>query len=223
MRGLSIFGRSHRIEQRRADTVIKALMIDVDGVLVIGRPSDGRHWAAALQADLGLNFDDLQAAFFKPHWEEIVTGRADLRERLADILVRIAAGLTAEQVLTYWFSQDARLNADLLGELAALRSRGLRIYLATNQEHERMGHLLHTLGLAAHIDGCHYSAAIGHRKPTREFFDAVALKVHLSPSEIILIDDDEENIRAAIAAGWRASRWTGRERIADLVERCATS
>jgi putative hydrolase of the HAD superfamily len=198
-------------------------MIDVDGVLVIGRPSDGRHWAAGLEADLGLNFVDLQAAFFKPHWEEIVAGRADLRERLADILVRIAPGLTAEQLLAYWFSQDARLNARLLGELAALRSRGLRVYLATNQEHERMAYLMHTLGLAAHVDGCHYSAAIGHRKPGTEFFDAVGLKVHLSPSELLLIDDAEENVRAAIAAGWRATRWTGRERIADLVERCETS
>ena len=26
-----------------------------------------------------------------------------------------------------------------------------------------------------------------------------------------------------VAAGWRASRWTGRGRIADLVERCVTS
>jgi putative hydrolase of the HAD superfamily len=165
----------------------------------------------------------LQAAFFKPHWKEIVTGRADLRERLDDIRVRIAPGLTAEQLLAYWFSQDARLNDELLGELAALRSRGLRIYLATNQEHERMGYLMHTIGLAAHVDGCHYSAAIGHRKPTREFFDAVALKVHLLPSELLLIDDAEENVRAAVAAGWQASRWTGRERIADLVARCVTS
>ena len=86
-----------------------------------------------------------------------------------------------------------------------------------------MAYLMYTLGLAAHVDACHYSAAIGYRKPTTEFFDAVALKVHLSPSELLLIDDDEENVRAAIAAGWRASRWTGRERVADLVERCGTA
>ncbi len=43
--------------------MIKAVMLDVDGVLVDGRPSDGRHWAASLEADLGLSFAVLQDAF----------------------------------------------------------------------------------------------------------------------------------------------------------------
>lgn len=72
--------------------MIKALMIDVDGVLVSGRPSDGRHWATSLETDLGLRFEILQDAFFKRYWDEIVTGRADLRKRLAEVLVRIAPG-----------------------------------------------------------------------------------------------------------------------------------
>ena len=52
-------------------------MIDVDGVLVTGRPSDGLHWATSLEADLGLSFAILQDTFFKRYWEDIVTGRAD--------------------------------------------------------------------------------------------------------------------------------------------------
>jgi putative hydrolase of the HAD superfamily len=70
--------------------VIKALMIDVDGVLVTGRPSDGLHWATSLEADLGLSFDILQEAFFKEYWEDVVSGRADLRGRLTTILAQIA-------------------------------------------------------------------------------------------------------------------------------------
>jgi putative hydrolase of the HAD superfamily len=109
------------------------------------------------------------------------------------------------------------LNRELLEDLAPLRRGGLRIYLATNQEHERARYLMETLGLAAHFDGCHHSAAVGHCKPTRQFFDAVACKVGLTPSELLLIDDTEENVRAAIAAGWNATRWTGRQRLSDLL------
>lgn len=194
-------------------------MIDVDGVLVSGRPSDGLHWAAGLEADLGLSFEILQDSFFKQYWEDIVTGRADLRERLTSILAQIAPELTAEQVLAYWFRQDARLNCELLEELATLRRGGLRVYLATNQEHERARYLMNTLGLAAHVDGCHYSAAIGHCKPTPEFFNAVAFRVGLPPGELLLIDDSEENVRAAIGAGWDAAHWTGRQRLSDLIEK----
>jgi putative hydrolase of the HAD superfamily len=201
------------LKKRRSEGMIKALMVDVDGVLVTGRPSDGRHWAAGLEADLGLNFDDLQTRFFKPHWEEIVTGRASLRRRLVEVLGEIAPGLTVERLLAYWFSQDARLNADLLNELAALRRRGLLVCLATNQEHERMHYLMHSVGFAAQFDGCYYSAEIGHRKPASEFFDAVVMEVRLSPGELVLIDDAAENVRAALAAGWRAVHWTGRERL----------
>jgi len=199
--------------------VIKALMIDVDGVLVSGRPSDGRHWATSLEADLGLSFAILQDAFFKRYWEDIVTGRADLRERLANTLPQIAPQLSAEQVLAYWFRQDSLLDHELLDDLAALRHGGLPVYLATNQEHERARYLMETLGLAAHVDGCHYSAALGHCKPTLEFFDAVARKVLLPAGELLLIDDSEENVRAAIAAGWQAGHWTGRQRLSDLMAR----
>jgi putative hydrolase of the HAD superfamily len=199
--------------------VIKALMLDVDGVLVTGRPSDGRHWETSLAADLGLSFTVLQDAFFEHHWEEIVTGRADLRERLSAVLAQIAPRLTAEQVLTYWFRQDAGLNRALLEDLAALRCSGLRAYLATNQEHERARYLIHALGSGAHVDGCHYSAAIGYRQPMPAFFDAVAAEVGLPARALLLIDDAEENVRAAIEAGWRAARWIGGGRLSDLVAR----
>src|SRR5262249_22970093 len=34
---------------------VKALMLDVDGVLVDGRPEDGRHWHTSIEEDLGLS------------------------------------------------------------------------------------------------------------------------------------------------------------------------
>lgn len=82
-----------------------------------------------------------------------MTGRADIRERLAVALLAVAPGLTVDKVLTYWFQHDARLNRELLIDLAALRDAGLRVYLATNQEHARARYLMDTLGLSAHLDG----------------------------------------------------------------------
>jgi putative hydrolase of the HAD superfamily len=208
---------STALKRRSAIRLIKALMIDVDGVLVNGRPSDGHHWSIGLDGDLGLSFDVLQDAFFKRHWERIVTGRADLRTCLAGVLSEVAPALTVDHLLTYWFRQGARLNEELLRDLAMIRLRGLRAYLATNQEHERARYLMNTLGLATHVDDCHYSAAIGYRKPRLAFFRAVARKVGLHPEELLLIDDADENVRAAVEAGWHAARWTGQERLGDIV------
>jgi putative hydrolase of the HAD superfamily len=183
-------------------------MIDVDGVIVNGRPSDGRRWDAELLADLGLNAAVLEKAFFEPHWERIVTGEVAMRECLTNILAEIAPNVTAETLISYWFYNDSRLNRSLLQELTQARAKGLRIYLTTNQEHERVSYLTETLGLSGYIDGCQYSAAVGHRKPGLEFFRTVASRVAIQPDELLLVDDAEENVRAAIVAGWRAEHWT---------------
>ena len=57
-----------------------AIMLDVDGVLITH--PDGAGWTADLERDTGVSAADLQRVFFTPHWEDVVHGRAPLRERL---------------------------------------------------------------------------------------------------------------------------------------------
>lgn len=197
--------------------MVEALLVDVDGVLVRGRPADGKPWASGLEADLGLRPADLHAAFFARHWEEIVLGRAGLIDRLSEALREIAPHLTAEGLIAYWFEQDSRLDRALLDELAAERAAGREIHLATNQEHLRADFLMRTLGLAPHVDGMHYSAALGCRKPDPAFFLAVAGRLGRPPGELLLIDDTPENLEGARAAGCRAVPWTGETSLAALL------
>jgi putative hydrolase of the HAD superfamily len=148
-------------------SAIRALMIDVDGVLVHGRPSDGRPWAADLEADLGIDPSDLHRAFFAPHWGDIVVGKAGLEERLGPVLSKIAPSVTARYFMEYWFERDARLDVGLLDALARYRAQGIRICLATNQEHERAAFLMRRLGLETHVDAIFYSAALATSRASR--------------------------------------------------------
>ena len=66
---------------------LKALMVDVDGVLITPRLGG---WAADLETDLGVSKTDLAEQFFAVHWEEVVLGSAGLHERLGPVLARIA-------------------------------------------------------------------------------------------------------------------------------------
>lgn len=197
--------------------MIRALMVDVDGVILRGRRGDGRHWSTGLQADLGLDPALLQREFFAVHWEAIVLGQAPLRERLHDVLARIAPTLSADRLIDYWFAADSWLDERLLADLARARAGGLQVHLATNQEHERARHLLEGLGLRARIDGCHYSAALGCRKPQAEFFDLVVRRIGIPPAELLLIDDAEENVAAAKAIGWQAMRWTAESALSEAL------
>ncbi|WP_374575033.1 HAD-IA family hydrolase [Phenylobacterium sp.] len=185
----------------------RALMVDVDGVVV--RHPQGLRWDHDMQADLGLDGDLLQEQFFVPHFDDIAVGRADLHERLAPVLAKIAPHLTPEVLTDYWFAKDACLDGALLDDLSGLRARGLELHLATVQEHRRAAYLWTTLGLKDRFDAMHYAADYGLQKPDPAFFRAVAARTGFAPAELVLIDDKPQNVDSARACGWGGVVWDG--------------
>jgi putative hydrolase of the HAD superfamily len=202
--------------------VIRAVLIDVDGVLVTGRPEDGLSWSYGLERDLGIPPDLLQQRFFAPYWPDVVTGRAGLRETLAPALAEIAPTVSCETLLEYWFGRDARLNEALMLEIATLRRDGLIIALASNQEHLRARYLSERLGLGAQVDHFYYSAAIGARKPDVAFYRHIESHLGEPPEALLLIDDTVENIQAAQRSGWRAAHWAAPRHLSDIVAEAGT-
>ncbi|MGV1759058.1 HAD-IA family hydrolase [Rhizobium sp. A22-96] len=196
---------------------MKILMVDVDGVLVHGRPSDGLPLFTYLERDLGLRLDILREAFFKTCWRDIVTGREALEPKLTEVLGTIAPHLSARTLIDYWFENDSRLDQTLLDELAALKANGTRMFLATNQEHLRAAYLMDQLGLSARFDGIFYSAALGHQKPAAEFFQLATERVGVAANEIGFIDDVVANIEAAQQFGWKAMQWTSGTKLRDAI------
>ncbi|QKK31519.1 HAD-IA family hydrolase [Rhizobium indicum] len=187
---------------------MKVLMVDVDGVLIHGRPADGLPHFTYLERDLGLRVDLLQKEFFQTHWGDIIVGREPLEPRLASVLEKIAPHLSAATLIDYWFENDSRLDRNLLEELAAVRQSGITLLLATNQEHRRARYLMEKAGLGARFDDIIYSAAVGHSKPSPDFFRLATERAGVLPGEIAFIDDMKMNIEAARQFGWNAAHWT---------------
>jgi putative hydrolase of the HAD superfamily len=195
---------------------IKALMVDVDGV-VVRHLKPGHRWDADMEADLGVKPADLQRTFFEPHFKSIVRGLEPIEPRLAEALQAIAPHVTAQAMMAYWFEKDAALDHGLLDALAAYRARGLALHLATVQEHRRADYLWTTLGLKHRFDGLQHSAAVGHAKPEPAYYAAVEARTGFAPHELLLIDDSQRNIDAAITAGWQGRFWTGERPLAEVL------
>lgn len=189
-------------------------MVDVDGVVIVPRPGG---WTADLEADLGLAPAVLQDHFFRPHWDDVVLGRAGLRERLAPVLARHAPHLSSERLAAYWFEKDAQLDDVLLADLADLRASGVQIHLATVQEHARARYLWETLAFRDRFDAMHYAAEIGWKKSDPEFYAAVQARTGLAPDGLLLLDDTIANVETARACGWQAAHWTGQARLTDVL------
>lgn len=195
---------------------IPHLMMDVDGVLVTGRPGDGAPWKTDLQQDLGLCPERLHREFFVPYWSEIVTGQKPLRPVLDQALGRIAPQLSATDLIEYWFANDAGLDLRVLDDVRALRDQGVKVFLATNQENLRAQYLWNHVGLRDHADGLITSADLGVAKPEPLFFDRAMLRTNADPSAHLLIDDSQLNVKAAQSCGWKAAHWTGAQRLKDI-------
>ncbi|MCJ8206457.1 HAD-IA family hydrolase [Pseudomonas sp. RGM2987] len=122
--------------------------------------------------------------------------------------------------MNYWFENDARLNLGLLADLAHHRCRGVKVFLASNQEHLRAHFLMKSLGLDHHCDGIFYSAALACRKPSLDFYKKVTELSGFLPEQLLLIDDTQANVQAARESGWHAIHWTRSSkleaRISDL-------
>lgn len=194
----------------------KAIMVDVDGVL-IKHPTEG-GWSANLENDLGIPPAVLHDRFFRRHWTDVVHGRAALRDRLALALGEIAPSVSPAALIGYWFKNDAHIDERLLGELEHLREAGFELHLATVQEHERAADLWDRLALRDHFDGMHYAASLGCSKPDHAFYRAVEASVQIPPAAIFFIDDKIENVEAARECGWTAALWTGSSTVWELMQ-----
>ena len=96
------------------------------------------------------------------------------------------------------------------GLIHRLRRRGVRTYLATNQQSYRGAHMQANLPYAARMDGVFYSYELGHAKPSPAFFQAILDATQDEPSSVLFIDDVEANVEGARAVGVHAA-WVDRD------------
>lgn len=190
-------------------------MVDVDGVLIVHPNAKG--WSVHLERDLGLSASTLQAEFFEPNWDDIIRGRASLRERLGPALKIMAPHITFDELVDYWFSNDAHLNHDLLAELDGVRANGTQVHLATVQEHDRASYLWEALDFRSRFDGLHYAADLGSVKPEPQFYKCIEARTNFDARDLFFIDDKIANVEGAIICGWAAALWTGKDTLRSLM------
>lgn len=190
------------------------IFFDVDGVIIDGwhaDPAKRRPWDATLEEDLGINREAFQQALFSPQpdgspepYLACVSGQADLRDVLAEILPQLGYSGSVETLLAYWFGKDSNLNAAVVDAIEHLgRQSGVSLYLATNQEHHRATHLWTELRLKDLFEDMFHSARVGTAKQDPNFFFAVGKELGIQTGEVPLFFDDTQSvINAAREAGW---------------------
>jgi len=182
-----------------ARTRIQAVLLDADGVVQLAAPSLG----PSLEA-LCTRRDQTQAFLAEVFAAErgCVTGKADFRPALAEVLARWGSPVAVDDALAVWQQIDP--NLAVLELVAALRGAGTLVALATNQQAYRAAFMTDGLGYARHFDRLLYSCELGFSKPDPQYFAAALAVVGVEPGAALFIDDHEPNVVAARDAGLQA-------------------
>jgi len=178
--------------------VIRALVLDVDGVLVkagvFGEVLDERY---------GLS-RDATASFFQGPFVQCVLGRADLRAEIAPFVREWSFEGAVDDLLRLWFEADSEVDAAVLDVVERVREEGVPCYVASTQERYRASYLASEIGLASRFDGLFFSCHVGSKKPEAAFFDHVVREIDVRPDELLFFDDHPPNVHGARERGWNA-------------------
>ena len=110
----------------------------------------------------------------------------------------------ADAILDYWFQKDALPDHEVMDVLDAISRRGVRQVIATNNETRRVTFIEREMGLLDRVECVFSSGRMGVRKPHLGFYEQVTDALHVTPDQMLLVDDYLASVEAARQAGWRA-------------------
>lgn len=188
----------------------KAIFFDADGVLIKNK----FLFTDQLKQDYGIEIDKM-LPFFTGVFRECSVGKADLKEELAKVIDDWGWRGTVDELLQYWFTKGTQIEDDVVAYVKAIRDKGVRCFMATDQERYRGEHLRQTLGGGKVFEEVFYSAGTGHSKKTEAFWDVAFGQINqasrvlpgqpiatiIDRSQTLFIDDDKEKIDAVAEFG----------------------
>ena len=181
-----------------SQAAVEVVAFDIDGVLVEPK------FAAVLPDLLNRSPSEI-AQFFGGPFEQCLLGRTDLLDELPAVLRHWEWQGSVDQFLEFWFGVESNVNQAMLAFADALRAKGIRCILASTQERHRARSLEALLGVGTRFERAFFSCDVGLKKPSPEYFTAVANAMNLPPDRIGLIDDVRANVESAQSVGWNGA------------------
>lgn len=182
--------------------MFKAVIFDLGGVL-----SSAPSMLSTLAERIGTTERELSQHF--PTGRDAYDGGASLREYWAPLLG--ATGASGNDAL---FQELATLDAELSvgirpaarALLADCHASGITVAILSNAP-RAMQAAAEAASWRSEVDHLFISATMGLMKPDPAIYAAVADKLGLTGSVIAFVDDRQDNIDGALAAGWEAHLW----------------
>jgi HAD superfamily hydrolase (TIGR01509 family) len=179
---------------------IRAILLDADGVVQRAGGAFRTHLATLVEPQQDLDAFIAEVVAVE---QPCLIGAADFAVELARILERWNSRRTVAEALAIW--RDLIVDRSIIDAVAAVRSAGLCVCLATNQHTQRATYMSDELGYRDVFDREFYSCHVGAAKPDREYFERIVGALGLPPVQLLFFDDHDANVAAAREAGLNAA------------------
>ena len=199
--------------------MIRAVIFDMDGVLI-----DARDWHyEALNRALGLfgftisRYDHLTTFDGLPTRRKLqmLSAVQGLPVDLHDFINDMKQRYTMEIVHTRCKPRFAHEYA-----LSALRARGYRMAVCSNSIRRTIETMMRQAALDPYLDFTLSNQDVSRPKPAPEIYALAITRLGLTPAECLVVEDNENGIRAARGAGAQVMEVAGVE---DVTEAAITA
>ena len=178
--------------------VIKAIIFDMDGVILNSMPMHIKIWEYIFKRrELAFTlelFQEFNGRNSKDIAEEMIQ-RYDLQEKAEDILSE-----KMELERKYWDEMLA-LFPDADGTLISLRDKGYKLALGTSALPHMTEHVFNKFKLEKYFDAVVSAKDVEHTKPAPDIFLLAAKKLDTIPEECAVVEDAVMGVEAANKAG----------------------
>ena len=177
--------------------MIKAVVFDGDGMVIVDEAFSKR-----LEKEYGIPVGTTDR-FFHDEYEKCRVGKADLKVELKKCMGKWGWKGSPGELIDFWFKGN-RFDERFAPLVRALQAKGVKCYLATNQEKYRGEYLMKQLGLGKVFDGVFLSSQLHCKKPEPEFFGKMLDLMNVEKAEVLLWDDRPNYVDKAKAYGFNA-------------------
>jgi HAD superfamily hydrolase (TIGR01509 family) len=181
--------------------MIKAVIFDMDGVLVDSEPAALAQQAKFLKK-MGHTLDEefahsLLGITLRKYWE-VLKDHLHLEQDVDELM----HGLH-EHMLDFWRSSDIEKNLGIAELLVRLRDAGIRSAIATSASSQRLPLFLKKLGLEDAFEATVNANDIQNSKPAPDIYILAAKRLGVDPRDCVAIEDAQNGVLSARAAGMK--------------------